>query len=132
MAGDRFTESQALLSRTLELIPLRTQTFSKARYAFPGGDAAHFIDRARGGRLWDVDGNEYVDQNGLRHAHGEESFDHVTDVNLKGTFWCIRAFAGMRRKRGGPGCIVNIGDLNGLTSYVTGQTLAVDGGMTAW
>ena len=97
MADGRFTESQALLSRALELVPLGTQTFSKARYAFPGGGAPHF-----------------------------------TDVNLKGTFWCIQAFAGMRRKRGGPGCIVNIGDLNGLTSYVTGQILAVDGGMTAW
>ena len=53
-------------------------------------------------------------------------------VPEEGTFWCIQAFAGMRCKRGGPGCIVNIGDLNGLTSYVTGQILAVDGGMTAW
>ncbi len=37
MAGDRFTESQALLSRALEPVPLGTQTFSKARHAFPGG-----------------------------------------------------------------------------------------------
>ena len=57
-----------------------------------------------------------------RHVHGEESFGHVTDVNLKGTFWRIQAFAGMRRKRGGPGCIVSIGGLDGLTRYVTGQT----------
>ncbi len=62
MSDDRFMESRIALARALEIIPLGTQTFSKAHSAFPGSAAPHFIERARGGRLWDVDGAEYVDQ----------------------------------------------------------------------
>ncbi len=46
----------------------------------------------------------------------EVEFDHVIDVNLKGTFWCTKAFVDMRRKHGKGGCIVNIGSIYGLIS----------------
>lgn len=59
--SERYARSQALLERAEGLIPLGTQTFSKSRLHFPAGRAPHFLGRGRGGRVWDVDGNEYVD-----------------------------------------------------------------------
>lgn len=53
--------SQALLRRAVQTIPLGTQTFSKAHTAFPQGHAPLFLTHGLGGRVWDVDGNEYVD-----------------------------------------------------------------------
>ena len=46
----------------------------------------------------------------------EDSFDWVMDVNLKGTFWCIREFIAHRRASGGGGRIVNIASHYGLVS----------------
>ncbi|MBM3518541.1 MAG: aminotransferase class III-fold pyridoxal phosphate-dependent enzyme [Alphaproteobacteria bacterium] len=60
MAG-RYRRSQELLRRAEVVIPLGTQTFSKAAQQYPRGLAPHFLDRGQGGRVWDVDGNGYVD-----------------------------------------------------------------------
>ena len=49
------------LTRAERTIPLGSQTFSKSRTALPVGGAPLFALRGEGGRLWDVDGNEYVD-----------------------------------------------------------------------
>ena len=46
----------------------------------------------------------------------EDSFDWVMDVNLKGTYWCIREFIAHRRANGGGGNIVNIASHYGLIS----------------
>jgi NAD(P)-dependent dehydrogenase (short-subunit alcohol dehydrogenase family) len=47
----------------------------------------------------------------------EEEFDWVTDVNLKGTFNCIRAFAGLRKgNRRNNASIVNVASIYGLVS----------------
>ena len=47
-------------------ISLGSQTFSKSRLQYPQGRAPLFLTHGRGGRVWDVDGNEYVDlANGL-------------------------------------------------------------------
>lgn len=57
----RYKKSEALLERALKTIPLGSQTFSKSLTQFPRGAAPFFIQRAKGSRVWDVDGNEYVD-----------------------------------------------------------------------
>jgi len=62
----RYHESEVLLSRALESIPLGSQTFSKSKVQFPYGVSPFFIERGKGSHVWDVDGNEYVDfMNGL-------------------------------------------------------------------
>ena len=58
---NRYAKSNALLERALKAIPLGSQTFSKSHQQFPKGRAPMFLDRGQGGRVWDVDGNEYVD-----------------------------------------------------------------------
>jgi glutamate-1-semialdehyde aminotransferase len=59
--SERYARSDALLRRAERLIPLGSQTFSKSRVQLPVGRAPMFLSRGRGGRVWDVDGNEYVD-----------------------------------------------------------------------
>ena len=61
-----FKESNNLLERSLEIIPLGSQTFSKSHYSLPSGAAPLFLERGRGTYVVDVDGNEYIDLvNGL-------------------------------------------------------------------
>lgn len=57
----RYKKSEALLERALHTIPLGSQTFSKSKTALPYGASPYFADHAKGSRLWDVDGNEYID-----------------------------------------------------------------------
>jgi len=56
-----FPRSTQLLERALKLIPTGSQTFSKSHIQFPREASPLFLDRGEGGRVWDVDGNEYVD-----------------------------------------------------------------------
>lgn len=56
-----FVKSEAMLKRAERVIPLGSQTFSKSRTQFPVGVSPLFMDRASGCRLWDIDGNEYID-----------------------------------------------------------------------
>ncbi len=58
---DKFIRSQGLLVRAEKVIPLGSQTFSKSHTQFPEGASPLFLERGKGGRAWDVDGNEYVD-----------------------------------------------------------------------
>jgi glutamate-1-semialdehyde aminotransferase/spore coat polysaccharide biosynthesis protein SpsF (cytidylyltransferase family) len=57
----RFTQSELLLDRAERTIPLGSQTFSKSRTQYPRGISPYFITHADGARVWDADGNEYVD-----------------------------------------------------------------------
>lgn len=57
----RYTKSEALLARAEKVIPLGAQTFSKSRTQFPHGISPYFAERAKGSRVWDADGNEYLD-----------------------------------------------------------------------
>jgi len=57
----RYERSGELLTRAEAVIPLGSQTFSKSREIFPPGISPQFADRGLRGRIWDVDGNEYVD-----------------------------------------------------------------------
>ncbi len=63
---DRYARSNAMLRRAEKVIPLGSQTFSKSAIQYPQKQAPLFLTHGRGGRVWDVDGNEYVDLvNGL-------------------------------------------------------------------
>lgn len=57
----RYAKSLAQLARAEQVTPLGTQTFSKSVKTLPSGLAPLYADRASGGRIWDIDGNEYVD-----------------------------------------------------------------------
>lgn len=57
----RFDESDRLLARALELIPLGSQTFSKSHQQFVRGAMPQMLERGRGARVEDPDGNSYID-----------------------------------------------------------------------
>lgn len=59
--SERYRQSEALLARALKTIPLASQTFSKSKTQYPFGVSPYFIERGQGCRVWDVDGNEYID-----------------------------------------------------------------------
>jgi glutamate-1-semialdehyde 2,1-aminomutase len=60
MSG-RYRISEDMLRRAEKVIPLGSQTFSKSKTQYPYGVSPYFIARGRGSRVWDVDGNEYID-----------------------------------------------------------------------
>lgn len=57
----KFTLSEQYLERAQRTIPLGSQTFSKSRTQYPHGVSPYFITRGQGSRVWDLDGNEYID-----------------------------------------------------------------------
>src|SRR5688572_6491986 len=59
--SQRYKNSEALLERALRTIPLGSQTFSKSKTQLPHGVSPFFVERAKGSRFWDADGNEYID-----------------------------------------------------------------------
>jgi glutamate-1-semialdehyde 2,1-aminomutase len=59
--SQRYAKSEELLVRAEKTIPLGSQTFSKSRTQFPHGVSPYFVTRADGCRVWDADGNEYID-----------------------------------------------------------------------
>jgi glutamate-1-semialdehyde aminotransferase/spore coat polysaccharide biosynthesis protein SpsF (cytidylyltransferase family) len=70
-------KSQEWLNRSLKVIPGGSQTFSKGYTQYVQGVSPIFLERGKGCRVWDVDGNEYVDYvqgllpNILGYAHEE-------------------------------------------------------------
>lgn len=56
-----FANSNALVSREKTVAPLAAQTFSKSYRYFVPGAAPMYIDHGEGARLYDVDGNVYLD-----------------------------------------------------------------------
>jgi glutamate-1-semialdehyde 2,1-aminomutase/spore coat polysaccharide biosynthesis protein SpsF len=56
-----FERSQEMIGRAERTIPLGSQTFSKSRLQFPPGASPLFASHGDGGRIYDIDGNEYVD-----------------------------------------------------------------------
>lgn len=55
------SRSMELWGRALDLIPGGCQTASKRATAYALGAFPAYVDRSAGCRVWDVDGNEYVD-----------------------------------------------------------------------
>jgi glutamate-1-semialdehyde aminotransferase len=58
---ERYKNSEEFLGLALQVIPLGSQTFSKSKTALPFGVSPYFVERAKGSRMWDMDGNEYLD-----------------------------------------------------------------------
>ncbi|QLE59139.1 aminotransferase class III-fold pyridoxal phosphate-dependent enzyme [Nostoc sp. TCL26-01] len=59
--SEHYQESENLLARALQVIPLGTQTFSKSKTQYPFGVSPYFLTKGFGSHVWDVDGNEYID-----------------------------------------------------------------------
>lgn len=57
----RYEQSEIFHKRASEAIPLGAQTFSKSCTSIPYKAAPLFVSHANGCRMWDIDGNEYVD-----------------------------------------------------------------------
>jgi len=57
----RYAQSEAYLARAERVIPLGSQTFSKSKTQYPFGVSPYFATHAQGCRLWDLDGNVYLD-----------------------------------------------------------------------
>jgi len=57
----KFIKSNQLLKKVNKVIPLASQTFSKSYLQYIKGVAPLFITYGKGCRVWDVDGNEYID-----------------------------------------------------------------------
>lgn len=57
----KFDKSQQLLERALKVIPNGVQTMSKCHNQWARGTVPHFIERAEGPYMWDVDGNKLID-----------------------------------------------------------------------
>lgn len=56
-----FSSSQEHLRRASVRIPFASQTFSKSHLFYPEGAAPLFVSHGEGARVFDVDGNDYVD-----------------------------------------------------------------------
>ncbi|MBI4138612.1 aminotransferase class III-fold pyridoxal phosphate-dependent enzyme [Candidatus Uhrbacteria bacterium] len=91
----RSTEkSKLLLARAEQVIPRAAQTLSKAPDQFVRGVSPYAIARGEGCRVWDVDGNEYIDLVsslgaivlGYRHPVIEEA---VVRQRARGTLFSI-------------------------------------------
>jgi glutamate-1-semialdehyde aminotransferase len=55
------TKSDELWERGKKVIPCGTQTLGKSPIGFIDGVAPKYLSHGDGGRVWDVDGNEYID-----------------------------------------------------------------------
>ena len=75
------SRSKALFARAEKLIPCGTQMLAKGPQQHTRGVAPIYIERGKGGRVWDVDGNEYVDMTlGMGPASLGYSYDRVDDA----------------------------------------------------
>ncbi len=61
MAYQGVPKSEKLYERAQQIMPGGTQLFSRRADRFVPGWTPMFIARAEGAKLWDIDGNEYVD-----------------------------------------------------------------------
>lgn len=86
------TQSEALFAEALRYIPGGVNSPVRAFRAVGGNP--FFVNRARGARVWDVDGNEYLDYVGtwgpaiLGHAH-PKIIEAVRETALQGTSFGI-------------------------------------------
>jgi glutamate-1-semialdehyde 2,1-aminomutase len=59
--NSRYKNSEKMLAQALKTIPLGTQTFSKSKVHYPYGASPFFIQKGKGSKVWDIDGNKYID-----------------------------------------------------------------------
>ena len=78
--GVRFDRSNALRERFHALIPGGAHTYAKGDDQFPAGMAPYIV-RGRGCRVWDVDGNEFIEYGaGLRAVGLGHAFAPVVEA----------------------------------------------------
>jgi glutamate-1-semialdehyde 2,1-aminomutase len=78
--GISFDHSTALQARLHELVPGGAHTFAKGSDQYPEG-MAPVLARGRGARVWDVDGNEFVEYGmGLRSVTLGHGYEPVLDA----------------------------------------------------
>jgi glutamate-1-semialdehyde 2,1-aminomutase len=89
-----FAKSEAMLERARGVIPLGTQTFSKSYTHYPRNASPFFIARGLGSRVWDVDGNEFLDFASALAAvtlgHCDPDVTRAVEIQLKeGTIFSL-------------------------------------------
>ena len=57
----KIERSNEIYNRAKHIIPAGSQTFSKGVTQFVNGFAPKYLERGKGCKVWDVDGNEYLD-----------------------------------------------------------------------
>lgn len=85
--NNRYRQSVDHLARAERTIPLGSQTFSKSRTQYPIGISPLYIGKAKGCKVWDIDGNEYVDLvNSLASitlGYGDKGVERVVKKQLR-------------------------------------------------
>lgn len=85
--NSRYLESEKHLERTLKSIPLGSQTFSKSITQYPLGVSPLYIEKGEGSKVFDIDGNKYIDfVNGLASitlGYCDEDIDQAVIKQLK-------------------------------------------------
>lgn len=76
LALPKISESNAWYARARAVIPGATQTLAKGATQYVDGVAPKFLRRGKGCRVWDVDGNEFID---LTMAVGPLSLGYCYD-----------------------------------------------------
>jgi glutamate-1-semialdehyde aminotransferase len=98
-------KSLKLYRRALELIPGASQTASKRPEYFVKGAFPIFIERGKGSRVWDADGNEYIDYIGalgpITLGYSYPAIDRAVKEQLKkGTIFSLMHPLGGRSSSG--------------------------------
>ena len=57
----KFNKSENFLLKAEKVIPLGSQTFSKSKTALPRGVSPFFVEKGKGSKFYDIDGNKYLD-----------------------------------------------------------------------
>ena len=85
--NNRYRQSVDHLARAERTIPLGSQTFRKSRTQYPIGISPLYIGKAKGCKVWDIDGNEYVDLvNSLASitlGYGDKGVERVVKKQLR-------------------------------------------------
>lgn len=95
--ANKYRTSNELLEISKKIIPNASQTYSKSYRYFPVGASPLFLDRGNGSKVWDVDGNEYIDficaLGAITLGHNNQTInDAITQQLSKGTsFSCPTA-----------------------------------------
>ena len=82
-----YKKSEQYLKRALNSITLASQTFSKSLTQYPRGVSPFFIERGKGSKVWDIDGNEYIDfvssLAAVTLGYCDEAVDRVVQEQMK-------------------------------------------------
>ncbi len=81
------TKSLEIYNKAKEIMPPVTQTMAKGPGQYSLGACPIYLDRGKGSRVWDVDGNEYLDWNAaigpLSLGYAYEKVDNAIKAQLE-------------------------------------------------